>query len=34
LTESAIDEQYNVARSLDAMCSKILKCDGKFYWEE
>lgn len=34
LTESAIDEQYNVARSLDAMCAKILKCDGKYYWEE
>jgi S1-C subfamily serine protease len=34
LTESAVDEQYNVAKSLDAMCSKILKCNGKYYWEE
>ena len=34
LTESVVGEQYNVARSLDAMCAKILKCDGKFYWKE
>ena len=34
LTETAIGEQYNVARSLDAMCAKILKCDGKYYWKE
>jgi S1-C subfamily serine protease len=26
-------EQYNGAKSIDAMCSVILKCDGKFYWE-
>jgi S1-C subfamily serine protease len=26
-------EQYNGAKSIDAMCSKILKCDGKYYWE-
>jgi serine protease Do len=34
ITETVIGEQYNVAKSLDAMCEKILKCDGKFYWEE
>ena len=31
-----IDEQYNGAKSLDAMCAKILKCKydkGKHYWE-
>ena len=27
------DEQYNGAMSLNAMCAKILKCDGKYYWE-
>jgi len=26
-------EQYNGAKSIDAMCSVILKCDGKFYWQ-
>lgn len=25
-------EQYNGAKSLNAMCKKILKCDGKYYW--
>ncbi len=25
-------EQYNGAFSLDAMCKKIMKCEGKFYW--
>ncbi len=25
-------EQYNGAMSLNAMCEKILKCDGEFYW--
>ena len=25
-------EQYNGAISLDAMCKKIMKCKGKFYW--
>jgi len=25
-------EQYNGAISLDAMCIKIMKCEGKFYW--
>ena len=34
LTETAIGEQYNVARSLDAMCAKILECEGKYYWKE
>lgn len=31
-TWSATGEQYNGAVSLDAMCIKIMKCDGKFYW--
>ena len=26
-------EQYNGAMSLDAMCTKILSCDGEYYWE-
>jgi serine protease Do len=26
-------EQYNGAISLNAMCAKILKCKGKYYWE-
>jgi S1-C subfamily serine protease len=34
LTNGYDGEQYNVAKSLDAMCAKILKCDGKYYWEE
>jgi S1-C subfamily serine protease len=34
LTNGYDGEQYNVAKSLDAMCAKILKCNGKFYWEE
>jgi S1-C subfamily serine protease len=25
-------EQYNGAVSLDAMCAKIMKCSGKFFW--
>jgi S1-C subfamily serine protease len=25
-------EQYNGAKSLNAMCEQILKCDGEFYW--
>jgi len=25
-------EQYNGAKSLNAMCAKILECDGEFYW--
>ena len=25
--------QYNGAKSLDAMCAKILTCDGKHYWD-
>jgi len=28
----ATGEQYNGAVSLDAMCAKIMKCDGKYYW--
>lgn len=30
---SAIKEQYNGAKSLDAMCIGIMKCDGKTYWK-
>ena len=26
-------EQYNGAKAIDAMCKKILKCKGKYYWE-
>jgi S1-C subfamily serine protease len=26
-------EQYNGGMSLNAMCAKILKCKGKYYWE-
>lgn len=26
-------EQYNGAMSIDAMCSKILTCDGEFFWD-
>ena len=26
-------EQYNGAKSLNAMCAKILKCDGEWYWD-
>ena len=31
-TRHRIGEQYNGAFSLDAMCKKIMKCEGKFYW--
>jgi len=27
------EEQYNGAMSLNAMCRKILKCNGDFFWE-
>jgi S1-C subfamily serine protease len=30
---SSTEEQYNGAMSLDAMCTKILTCEGKYYWE-
>ncbi len=30
---SSTKEQYNGAISLNAMCSKILECDGKYYWD-
>jgi len=30
---SAVKEQYNGAKSLDAMCIGIMKCDGKTYWK-
>ncbi len=26
-------EQYNGAKSLNAMCKEILECEGEFYWE-
>ena len=26
-------DQYNGAKSLNAMCAEILKCEGKWYWE-
>ena len=26
-------DQFNGAKSLDAMCSKIIECDGETYWE-
>lgn len=26
-------DQYNGAKAIDAMCAKILKCKGKYYWE-
>ena len=26
-------EQYNGAKSLDAMCSVFIECDGDYYWE-
>ena len=26
-------EQYNVAKSLDAMCKVFIECGGKYYWE-
>lgn len=30
---SAVTEQYNGAKSLDAMCIGIMKCDDKTYWK-
>lgn len=27
------DQQYNGAMSLDAMCRKIIECDGKYFWD-
>jgi S1-C subfamily serine protease len=29
-----IDEQYNGAMSLNALCVKIMKCESDVYWEE
>jgi S1-C subfamily serine protease len=26
-------EQYNGAKSLNAMCAEILECEGEWYWE-
>lgn len=33
-TYSAINEQYNGAMSLDAMCAVIIECDGDTYWKD
>ena len=33
VTWGAIGEQYNGAKSLDAMCQTIIQCPGKYYWE-
>jgi len=33
ITWSSTREQYNGAKSLDAMCRKIIECGGKYYWE-
>ena len=33
LTSGAGENQYNIAMSLDAMCSKILTCDGEYFWK-
>ncbi len=30
---SSQDQQYNGAMSLDAMCSKIIECEGKYFWD-
>ena len=30
---SSTKEQYNGAMSLNAMCRKIIECDGKYYWD-
>ena len=30
---SSTKEQYNGAMSLNAMCRKIIECDGKYYWK-
>jgi S1-C subfamily serine protease len=30
---SSTKEQYNGAMSLNAMCRKIIECDGDRYWE-
>jgi serine protease Do len=28
------DYQYNLSMSLDALCIKLLECDGDFYWKD
>jgi S1-C subfamily serine protease len=33
VTWGSTTEQYNGAKSLNAFCANILKCDGKFYWK-
>ena len=33
-TWSRIGEQYNGAKSLDAMCAKIMECPSKKYWQD
>ena len=31
---SAIDSDFNIATSLDGLCSKFIECKGAFYWSE
>jgi S1-C subfamily serine protease len=33
-TSSRIGEQYNSAMSLNALCVKIMECDGELFWKE
>ncbi len=33
VTWSSRNEQYNGAKSLDAMCAVIIECDGESFWE-
>ena len=33
VTWGSTTEQYNGAKSLNAFCAEILKCEGKFYWK-
>ncbi|MFM1910525.1 MAG: hypothetical protein RLZZ545_1223 [Actinomycetota bacterium] len=33
LTAGAGENQYNIAMSIDAMCAKILTCEGKYSWD-
>jgi len=33
VTWGAVGEQYNGAKSLDAMCKAIIRCPGKYFWE-
>jgi hypothetical protein len=33
VTWRSTTEQYNGAKSLNAMCAEIIKCDGDYYWK-